>query len=66
MESGYTVRQVGAKPDLFVTEWVENENPGRASAPMTEDELRAVLRKMNRSEFMIDEVIANARKKYHL
>jgi hypothetical protein len=65
MESGYTVRQVGADPDLFVTEWVQNENPGRASAPVTEGELRSVLRKTNGSEFMIDEIIANARKKYH-
>jgi hypothetical protein len=65
MESGYTVRQVGAKPDLFVTVWVENETPGTASAPMTEDELRQVLRKTNRSEFMIDGLIANARKEYH-
>ena len=65
MESGYTVRQAGANPDLFVTEWVQNENPGRASAPMTEDELRSVLRKTNRSEFMIDEIIANARMNYH-
>lgn len=64
MESGFTVRQVGSEPDLFVTEWAENEKHGRASAPMTEPELRQTLRKTNRSEFVIDEVIENARKKY--
>jgi hypothetical protein len=65
MESGYTVRQVAAKPDLFVTVWVENDTSGRASAPMDEDTLRLVLRKANRSDFMIDGMIADARKEYH-
>jgi len=32
---------------------------------MTEDKLRVVLRKTNRSEFMIDGIIADARNEYH-
>jgi hypothetical protein len=65
MESGYTVRQVAANTDLFVTMWVENDTPGRASAPMDENKLRLVLRKTNRSEFMIDGMVAYAREEYH-
>jgi hypothetical protein len=64
-EGKYRVRQVERNPDFFVMEWVEDGVAIRADpVQMTEQELRASLKRSSRSDAEIDQVVTDARELY--